>query len=69
MRKKLYVTDVIDNKDSYTLRGVIYTQYLLSNSEFEQIIENGSMIVDGCKYRLKRVKYSLDDDNDYFTYK
>ena len=64
----LYVTDVIDNKDSYTLRGVIYTQYLLSNSEFEQIIENGSMTLEGSKYIIEKVTSSDDYYENYQFY-
>lgn len=70
----LYVTDAIKNEDSYTLRGVIYTQYTLTNSELNKILNDGYFSINNKIYTIKEngaaSEYDLFEKNaDYPFYK
>lgn len=68
----LYVTNAIENSDStYTLQGVIYTQYTLSKDELNSIQKAGSMKLDGNTYTVKPNgnEYDVSDSTDYVLYK
>lgn len=58
----LYVTNVVNNNDTYTLRGVVYTQYTLSNDELQQIINKGTMKINDKNYIIKNSKTSNEYD-------
>lgn len=60
----LYVTDVINNNDTYTLRGVLYTRYTLSNEELQKILNKGTMKINDKNYTIKNSK----DSNEYDLY-
>lgn len=60
----LYVTNAINNNDdTYTLKGVLYTQYTLSEAELQQIIDKGYMEINGERYVIKN-----NDSNEYDLY-
>lgn len=58
----LYVTNVVNNNNTYTLRGVLYTQYTLSNAELQQIINKGSMKINNENYIIKNSETSNEYD-------
>lgn len=66
----LYVTNAIKNNNSYTLKGVIYTQYTLSDNELKQIIDKGHMKINNTNYEIKKIEnsneYALYDANDEY---
>ena len=49
----LYVTKAIRHEDSYTLEGVIYTQYVLDKSDIQQFVDQGYMTINGEKYTIR----------------
>ena len=57
----LYVTDAIKNGNNYTLKGVIYTQYTLTDEECSSIVNKGSMVIDNETYTVK----NSDSSNEY----
>lgn len=58
----LFVTDAIENSDeTYTLKGVIYTQYTISYEELSDILEKGSMTIGNKEYTIK----NSDNANEY----
>ena len=71
----LYVTDAIENSNNtYTLKGVIYTQYTISHKELSDILDKGSMTIEGKAYTIKNSnnagEYDLfEKDNEYALYK
>ena len=70
----LYVTKMIDNNDeTYTLRGVLYTQYTVSNEELNKLVKRGAMDIEGIVYDIKEEsnnEYGLySKDVDYPVYK
>lgn len=60
----LYVTDIEKNGDNCTLKGVIYTQYTISNSEMKNVINEGKMKIDNETYNIKEDESS----NEYNLY-
>ena len=57
----LFVTDALDNGDAtYTLQGVIYTQYTLSQSELDEIILEKQLEVNDTFLNLQ------ESDGNYF---
>lgn len=48
----LFVTNVIKREDSYTLRGVIYTEYTLSKDELQQVVNKGVIEIEGEEYNI-----------------
>mgnify|MGYP004523862969 CR=1 FL=1 len=58
----LYVTNVIKANDRYTLQGVLYTQYILSNSELQDVISKGSMEINDKNYIIKNTSNSKEYD-------
>lgn len=71
----LFVTEAIENSNNtYTLKGVIYTQYTISSVELNNILEKGSMTIEGEEYTIKNSdntgEYDLFVENsDYALYK
>lgn len=57
-----HVINVIENEDTYTLQGVIYTHYTLNDSELENIKNEGSIRLDGEEYDLKFLNYLRGED-------
>ena len=60
----LYVTNVEKNNDTYTLKGVVYTQYKLSESELQKVINKGNMEIDNKSYKIK----NNSNANEYDLY-
>ncbi len=68
----LYVTNATQNKDNtYTLQGVIYTQYTLSHDEVMQIQNSGSIRLNGESYTVKSNgnEWEIYDSSNYALYK
>ena len=61
----LYVTNVVKTDNYYTLKGVIYTAYILTTNEVENIVKNGSYAIYGDTYTVKAKK----DTRSYELYK
>ena len=59
----LFVTDVIDNGDTYTLEGILYEEYVVTDNELNEAVTSGNMIIDNETYSLKK-----DDDDDIEMY-
>ena len=55
-----FVTDVEKDNNKYTLKGVIYTKYTISNSEYENIIKNGNMKINDEIYNVKQSEYDKE---------
>lgn len=53
----LYVTNVVKTDNYYTLKGVIYTAYILTTNEVENIVKNVAMLfmVILIQLKLKRI--------------
>lgn len=61
----LYVTEVIKNKNkTYTLKGVLYSQYKISHKELRKILNKGKMSINSKEYIIKEA-----DNDDSFEYK
>ena len=60
----LYVTDAIKKDDYYTLKGVIYTAYTLTDQEVSDMVKNGTYTVNNKTYTVKYNK----KDNSYGLY-
>lgn len=65
----LFVTDVIKNaNNTYTLKGVLYTQYTLTQSELDKIINDKKMVLNGVTFTVKEdessSEYGLYDSRD-----
>lgn len=70
----LYVTDVIKKDNYYTLKGVIYTAYTLTDQEVNDMVKNGTYTVNNktftVKYNKKDNSYGLYEEKDnYQMYK
>lgn len=71
----LFVTDAIENSNNtYTLKGVIYTQYTISHKELSDILDKGSMTIESKEYTIKHSdnagEYDLfEKNNEYARYK
>jgi len=71
----LFVTDAIENSNNtYTLKGVIYTQYTISPKELSDILDKGAMTIESEVYTIKRSdnagEYDLfEKDNENALYK
>ncbi len=68
----LYVTNAEKNNDnSYTLQGVIYTQYTISANELNQILDSNSIQLDKKNYLVKPNGNEFDvyDSSNYVLYK
>ncbi len=55
----LYVTDAIDNGDTYTLKGVIYTRYTFTEDEYKDIKSKAKYTIDGEEYTVKEENNAL----------
>lgn len=69
----LYVTNVSKKGNKYTLEGVIYSQYTITNSDYEKIIEDGKMEVNDKEFTVKKdsdsENYGLyEEDKDSPSY-
>lgn len=73
----LYVTDVIKNKNkTYTLKGVIYSQYKLTHDELRKIQDKGKMKINDIEYIVSQDEedptiYNLiykDDKEEFVNY-
>lgn len=67
----LFVTDALNNgDDTYTLQGVIYTQYTLSQTELDEIILEKQLEVNGTFLNLQETdgNYSLVDNTGTVVY-
>lgn len=69
----LFVTNVIKNSDdTYTLQGVIYSQYTLSVNELNEIVKTGKMQLDNTEYNVKKEQnpdsYHLYDGDNHDVY-
>mgnify|MGYP004500436961 CR=1 FL=1 len=60
----LYVTDAIKKDNYYTLKGVIYTAYALTDQEVSDMVKNGTYTVNNKTYTVKYNK----EDNSYGLY-
>lgn len=60
----LYITDAIKGDNYYTLKGVIYTAYTLTDQEVSDMIKNGTYTVNNETYTVKYNK----EDNSYGLY-
>lgn len=58
----LYVTNVVNNNNTCTLIGLLYTQYTLSHAELQQIINKGSMKINNENYIIKNSETSNEYD-------
>ena len=67
---ELYITNVIENSDTYTLQGVIYTKYIFTYDEFKEIENDGYMQLNDKKFILTEPEdtefavYSLYEENE-----
>lgn len=59
----LYITDVEEKDNKYTLKGVIYSKYTLSKNELNEIVENGKLKLNDTYYTVK--KDSSSEENEY----
>ncbi len=57
----LYVTDAIKNDNNYILKGVIYTQYTITDKELKKALNDGFITINKEKYMIS----SGDSDNEY----
>lgn len=65
-----YVTDVVENNDnSYTLKGVIYSQYTITSAEMNKILENNTFELCGKSYTVKENYDVYDSSHDFPVYK
>ena len=71
----IYVTNVVKNEnDTYTLQGILFGDYLLTDEEFLNIKNKGKMEVDGKEWTLKlneyasEEKYYLTDENNRYEF-
>lgn len=63
---RLYVTEVIDNKnDTYTLKGRICTQYTLNQEQLDKIVKEKQIMID---YETYNVKKATEDNHLYELY-
>ena len=60
----LYVTDVEKNDTTYTLKGVIYTQYTISSNELQEILDKRTIEIEGVNYIIK----NSNTENEYDLY-
>lgn len=60
----LYVTNVSKSKNNYTLEGVIYSQYTISNTDYEKVINDEEMEVNNTTYSVKKD----DESGEYGLY-
>lgn len=70
----LYITDATKVGSSYTLKGVIYTQYTLTDSELQKILNDGSFSINNETYTIKKSNSANEYDlfrknDDYPLYK
>jgi len=61
----LYVTGVDESQDTYTLKGVIYSQYTITQSELDKAVKARSIEIIGQKYTVEK---STEEDDVYEVY-
>ena len=59
----LFVTDVIDNGDTYTLEGILYEEYIVTDDEIRDAITSGKIVIDGETYSVEKEE---DDDIEMY---
>lgn len=59
----LFVTGVVDEDGAYTIRGVIYDEYIVSKDELKEAVTSGKMTINGDTYTIKK-----EDDDDIEMY-
>ena len=59
----LFVTDVTDNGDTYTLEGILYEEYIVTDNEIRAAIASGKIVIDGETYSVEK-----EDDDDIEMY-
>ena len=59
----LFVTDVTDNGDTYTLEGILYEEYIVTDNEIRAAITSGKIVIDGETYSVEK-----EDDDDIEMY-
>lgn len=63
----LYVTKVLENNNTYTLQGVIYSRYALDKNKLDAIVKNGELKLNNSTYIVKPSdkanEYELIDPN------
>ncbi len=59
----LFITDIEENNDKYTLKGVIYSQYTLTKNELNEAISDGELKLNDTNYTLK--KDESNEENQY----
>ncbi len=65
----LYVTDAIKNGNYYTLKGVIYTAYILTDQEVRDMSKNGTYTINSTTYTVKQNKngeYELYENGEKY---
>lgn len=65
----LYVTDAIKNGNYYTLKGVIYTAYILTDYEVRDMAKNGTYTINSTTYTVKQNKngeYELYENGEKY---
>ena len=61
----LFITKAIKNdNDTYTLQGVIFSHYLLSQNEVDEIVRKGTMDIENKTYRIEIVSNREDNSSD-----
>lgn len=58
----LFATNVIENSDSYTLQGVIYTQYTINYKELQEALNNGTFTINNKQYVIKYTEDGTEYD-------
>jgi len=69
----LFITDIIDNKnDTYTLKGVKYSEYVEDNGKLKEAVRKGTYIVGDVEYKIKQqednTKYELVNNDGIVCY-
>lgn len=59
----LFVTNVIDNGDTYTLEGIIYEEYIVTEDELKEAVTSGKIVLDGETYSVEKEE---DDDIEMY---
>ena len=59
----LFITDIEENDDKYTLKGVVYSQYTLTKNELNEVIADGKLKLNNTNYTIKK-----DESDDEIKY-
>lgn len=59
----LYVTEAIENDDTYTINGIVYTKFVMTKTELDEIVNKGTYI-----YKDEELKVVKKDDKSKIDY-